>query len=160
MCSSDLWVRDRAATVSCVHPRRDNFTVELNPLASGTNRDGQCESERKDHWRWCFRAGDPIRSLYHHGVHSVAWQTKLGTTFLLISHGNKTNILQQSCSLMIQLQTYNSNHSQTLTRSWLNFRPKITQSHCQSEFRLKTLWQPIFGFNFLKTFQSTRTWSL
>jgi hypothetical protein len=38
------WARDRVATVPCVHPRRDLFTVERNPLARGTNRDDQRES--------------------------------------------------------------------------------------------------------------------
>jgi hypothetical protein len=55
------WVRDRAATVSCVHPRRDNFTVERNPLARGTNRDGRRESGRKGHRR---RGGLNRKSLF------------------------------------------------------------------------------------------------
>jgi hypothetical protein len=41
------WARDRAAIVPCVHPRRDHFTVEGNPLARGTNRDDWRESGRK-----------------------------------------------------------------------------------------------------------------
>jgi hypothetical protein len=41
------WARDKAATVPYVHPRRDLFTVERNPLARGTNRDSRRESGRK-----------------------------------------------------------------------------------------------------------------
>jgi hypothetical protein len=41
------WAKDRVATTSCVHPRRDLFTIERNPLARGTNHDGRRESGRK-----------------------------------------------------------------------------------------------------------------
>jgi hypothetical protein len=49
LSSSVQVIGNNEATVVRTHPWRDIFTVELNPLASGTNRDGQCESERKDH---------------------------------------------------------------------------------------------------------------
>jgi hypothetical protein len=44
-------IRNNEATVVQTHPWRDLFTVELNPLASGTNHDDQRESGRKDHRR-------------------------------------------------------------------------------------------------------------
>jgi hypothetical protein len=44
-------IRNKEAIVVRTHPWRDLFTVELNPLASGTNRDGQREYERKDRRR-------------------------------------------------------------------------------------------------------------
>jgi hypothetical protein len=44
-------IGNNEATVVRTHLWCDLFTVELNPLASGTNRDGQRESGHKDHRR-------------------------------------------------------------------------------------------------------------
>jgi hypothetical protein len=47
--------------MSCVHPQRDLFTVERNPLARAMNHDGQRESGRMGHRR---RGGLNRRSLF------------------------------------------------------------------------------------------------
>jgi hypothetical protein len=46
-------IGNNEGTVVRTHSWHDLFTVELNPLASGTNRDGQRGSGRKD----CRRRG-------------------------------------------------------------------------------------------------------
>jgi hypothetical protein len=75
------WARDRVATESCVHPRRDLFTVERNPLARGTNRDGRRESGRKGQLR---RGGLNISSLFTVPLdsHSVSLTEQLAGRFV------------------------------------------------------------------------------
>jgi hypothetical protein len=70
-------VEDSEATITRTHPRQDLFTGERNPLARGTNRDGQRESSRKGH-RW--RGGLNHRSGSDHctiRLLSDTWQNKL-----------------------------------------------------------------------------------
>jgi hypothetical protein len=65
------------------------------------------------------------------------------------------NSLYQSYSLINQLQLCYIVHPQKVTGSSLELSPKFMQFQCQSEFRLKAVWQLDFGHIFLQIFHVT-----
>jgi hypothetical protein len=72
--------------------------------------------------------------LYHRILIQSAWQSNLQGDLFPNSCSDSTISLYQSCSIMIQLQSCYSNHSQTTTGSWSNPISKLTQLHCYPLF--------------------------
>jgi hypothetical protein len=146
--------RQSGHNVLCSSATR-SFTVECNPLARGTNRDGRRESGRKGHRR---RGGwtEDLCLLYHRILIQSACQSNLQGDLFPNSCGDSTISLYQSCSPMIQLQSCYSNHSQTITGSWSNPISKLAELHCYPLFSSLANCQLDFRPNYLQILHDTK----
>jgi hypothetical protein len=143
---------EQVGTVNLIRARARADPVPIFLLRRGYPLTSEHESRRrcKNHRRRGGCICNLFQSLYHRNLLQSAWQSMFRVDFIPIFHGNTTNAMQQSCSPTNHFHFCYGIPSQIPTRSWLNLSPKFMQFHCQSEFRLQAVWQPILGSNYLQ----------
>jgi hypothetical protein len=150
------WPRDSTATVSWTYPRRDPFTDELNPQTWSTNCGEQDQSRRRvtgDEILWtCWY----LCALYHHDSSSEQLIEQVWGQFAPYfmwwpNHHPVSKLKLNKPALTLLHCAPTKSH-----RILFKLTPKFIQSHCQSEFRLRAVWQPNFELILLQIFSLTK----